>query len=68
MNVRHWPLVVLLLATSALAAPVPDSVRESDAAAQPMLQVLARFAPEGRTRAALSKFVRACFVGDGSTS
>ena len=47
MRVRSWPLVVLLLATSALAAPVPDWVRESDAAAQPMLRVIAQFAPEG---------------------
>ena len=50
MRVRSWPLVVLLLATSALAAPVPDWVRESDAAAQPMLRVIAQFAPEGAQR------------------
>jgi len=50
MRVRSSPLVVLLLATSALAAPVPDWVRESDAAAQPMLRVIAQFAPEGAQR------------------
>jgi hypothetical protein len=33
-----------------LAAPVPDWVRESDAAAQPMLKVIAQFAPEGAQR------------------
>ena len=51
MNVRYWPLAVaLLLAIPALAAPAPEWVRESDAAAQPMLQVIARFAPEGAQR------------------
>jgi len=50
MPARSWPLALTLLATSALAAPVPEWVKESDAAAQPMLQVIARFAPEGAQR------------------
>lgn len=47
MRARPWLLVPLLLATPTLATAVPDWVRESDAAAQPMLRVMAQFAPEG---------------------
>ena len=50
MRVRPWPLLLALLALPVLAAPVPDWVRESDAAAQPMLKVIAQFAPEGAQR------------------
>ena len=50
MLARSWPVALGLLTTSAVAAPVPEWVKESDAAAQPMLQVIARFAPEGAQR------------------
>ena len=50
MRVRPWSLLLALLAVPVLAAPVPDWVRESDAAAQPMLKVMAQFAPEGAQR------------------
>ena len=50
MRVRPWPLLLALAALPALAAPVPDWVRESDAVAQPMLKVIAQFAPEGAQR------------------
>ena len=50
MRVRPWPLLLVLAALPALAAPVPDWVRESDAAARPMLEVIARFGPEGAQR------------------
>ncbi|HEY1332739.1 MAG TPA: DUF885 domain-containing protein, partial [Myxococcaceae bacterium] len=50
MRVRPWPLLLALLAVPVLAAPVPDWVRESDAAAQPMLKVRAQFFPEGAQR------------------
>jgi hypothetical protein len=46
MRVRPWSLLVALLALPALAAPVPDWVKESDALAQPMLRVMATFSPE----------------------
>ena len=50
MRVRPWPLLLALVAVPVLAAPVPDWVRESDAMAQPMLQIMAQFAPEGAQR------------------
>ena len=50
MHVRPWPVLLALVAVPVLAAPVPDWVRESDAVAQPMLKVLAQFAPEGAQR------------------
>ncbi|RPH70642.1 MAG: DUF885 domain-containing protein [Myxococcaceae bacterium] len=50
MRIRPWPLLLVLAALPALAAPIPDWVRESDAAAQPMLRVMAQFAPEGAQR------------------
>ncbi len=50
MRVRPFPLLLVLLAVPALAAPVPDWVRESDALAQPMLQITAQFFPEGAAR------------------
>ena len=50
MRVRPWPLLLLLVVAPALAAAVPDWVRESDAAAQPMLRVIAQFGPEGAQR------------------
>ncbi|HEY3588030.1 MAG TPA: DUF885 domain-containing protein, partial [Myxococcaceae bacterium] len=50
MRVRLLPILLAFVAVPVLAAPVPDWVKESDAAAQPMLQVMARFAPEGAQR------------------
>ena len=50
MRVRPLPILLAFVAVPVLAAPVPDWVKESDAAAQPMLQVMARFAPEGAQR------------------
>src|SRR6516162_885618 len=50
MRVRPWPLLLALVAVPVFAAPVPDWVRESDAMAQPMLQIMAQFAPEGAQR------------------
>jgi len=50
MRVRSWPLLLALVAAPVLAAPAPDWVRESDAVAQPMLKVIAQFAPEGAQR------------------
>jgi len=50
MRVRPWPLLLALVAVPVLAAPVPDWVRESDAMAQPMLKIMAQFAPEGAQR------------------
>ncbi len=50
MHLRRWLLVLVMLAVPALAAPVPDWVRESDAAAQPMLKIIAQFGPEGAQR------------------
>ena len=50
MRVRLFPVLLLLVALPVLAAPVPDWVKESDAAAQPMLKVMAQFAPEGAQR------------------
>ena len=47
MHVRHWLVVSVLAAASALAAPVPAWVQESDALAQPMLKTQAQFSPEG---------------------
>jgi len=47
MRPRRSPFVLLLVASWAFAAPVPDWVRESDATAQPMLKILALFGPEG---------------------
>jgi hypothetical protein len=50
MRVRPWPLLLALVAVPVLAAPVPDWVRESDGVAQPMLKIMAQFAPEGAQR------------------
>jgi len=50
MRIRPWPILLALAALPALAAPIPDWVRESDAAAQPMLRVIAQFAPEDAQR------------------
>jgi len=50
MRIRPWPLLLVLAALPALAAPIPDWVRESNAVAQPMLRVIAQFAPEGAQR------------------
>ncbi|HET9155333.1 MAG TPA: DUF885 domain-containing protein, partial [Myxococcaceae bacterium] len=50
MRVRPLPLLLALVAVPVLAAPVPDWVKESDAAAQPMLKVIAQFSPEGAQR------------------
>ncbi len=47
MRLRPWPLLLALAAASALAAPVPAWVQESDALAQPMLKTQALFGPEG---------------------
>ena len=47
MRLRPWSLLVVLVAVPALAAPVPDWVKESDALAQPMLKITAQFFPEG---------------------
>jgi hypothetical protein len=50
MRFRLVPVLLALVALPVLAAPVPEWVKESDAAAQPMLEVMARFAPEGAQR------------------
>ena len=50
MRVHHFPILLAFVAVPVLAAPVPDWVKESDATAQPMLQVMARFAPEAAQR------------------
>jgi hypothetical protein len=50
MRVRRLPFLLVLFTASALAAPVPDWVRESDALAQPMLRITAQFLPEGAAR------------------
>jgi len=50
MRARPSPLLLVLVAGSALSAPVPEWVKESDAAAQPMLRTIADFFPEGAQR------------------
>jgi Uncharacterized protein conserved in bacteria len=46
MRVRPLALLLVLVAPTPRAAPVPDWVRESNALAQPMLRVTAQFSPE----------------------
>ena len=50
MRLRLSSLLFVLFAVPALAAPVPDWVKESDALAQPMLRISAQFHPEGAGR------------------
>jgi hypothetical protein len=50
MHLRLSSVLIVLLAVPALAAPVPDWVKESDALAQPMLRIRAEFNPEGAGR------------------
>jgi hypothetical protein len=50
MRVRPLPFLLVLVTASALAAPVPDWVRESDTLAQPMLRITAQFSPESAAR------------------